>query len=478
MLSLSGLKNIHLLKAAFHSIVIAYCLFFLLPIEVHAQADQAHDPEKEYAAPKDPLVQQKLSHWKTLKFGLFMHWGTYSQWGIVESWSICPEDWPWNQRTGPYADDYFQYKKAYENLQTTFNPTKFNPNKWATAAREAGMKYMVFTAKHHDGFCMYDSKYTEYKITSSKTPFSSHPLSNITKEVFTAFRKQNFMVGAYFSKPDWNSEYYWWRRFPPKDRHQSYDKKKYPDRWKKFGEFTYNQMKELMTVYGKVDLLWIDGNWAALDMDPMVMMARQHQPGLIVVDRHGAPQYVNYLTPEQKVPSKYMDVPWETCMTMGKSWSYIPNEVYKPTRQLVQLLIDIVAKNGNLLLDIGPGPDGEWHEEAYQRLREIGQWMKTNGESIYDTKPVAPYRQDQWAFTTNGKSLFVSYLPADEEQELPGKMKVPIPPSYGYKKQTVKLLGFDKDLSWKSEGEQLVVTIPEAARKQLTAQPAWVFKIQ
>ena len=147
------------------------------------------------------------------KFGLFMHWGTYSQWGVVESWSICPEDEGWTQRRGPYSANYFEYKKAYENLQTTFNPQNFHPEKWVDAAKNAGMKYVVFTTKHHDGFCMFDTKQTDYKITSPKTPFSTNARSNVAKEIFSAFRKENFLIGAYFSKPDWHNENYWWPTF-------------------------------------------------------------------------------------------------------------------------------------------------------------------------------------------------------------------------------------------------------------------------
>src|SRR6201991_472172 len=151
-----------------------------------------------YFRPADTLVQQKITAWQDSKFGLMMHWGTYSQWGVVESWSICPEDEGWTQRRGPYGADYYTYVKAYENLQTTFNPVSFDPAKWAAAAKDAGMKYVVFTTKHHDGFCMFDTKQTDYKITSTQTPFHSNPKSNVAKEVFDAFRQKDFMIGAYF----------------------------------------------------------------------------------------------------------------------------------------------------------------------------------------------------------------------------------------------------------------------------------------
>ncbi len=223
------------------------CLILLISIKIQAQQ---HNFSDSYVVPSDTLVQQKLAQWQDIKFGLLMHWGTYSEWGIVESWSICPEDEGWTQRKGPYAAKYFEYVKAYENLQTTFNPTKFDPDKWAAAAKDAGMKYVVFTTKHHDGFCMFDTKQTDYKITSSKTPFSTNPKANVAKEVFDAFRKDGFLIGAYFSKPDWHCPYYWWPYFPPKDRNVNYDPKKYPERWNDFKNYTYNQIQELMTGYG------------------------------------------------------------------------------------------------------------------------------------------------------------------------------------------------------------------------------------
>ena len=134
--------------------------------------------EERYVPETDPETIKNIEHWQDIKFGLLMHWGPYSQWGIVESWSICPEDEDWCRRKG--YTDYNEYLKDYEALQTTFNPVEFDPAKWASAARDAGMKYVVFTTKHHDGFCMFDTKYTDYKITSAKTPFHTNPKADVT----------------------------------------------------------------------------------------------------------------------------------------------------------------------------------------------------------------------------------------------------------------------------------------------------------
>lgn len=449
-------------------------LAFVLPLGVRAQNGQVYAEEKTYQAPTDPLVLKNISAWQDRKFGLFMHWGTYSILGVVESWTLAPEDVSWTKRTGPHSGNYFEYKKAYENLQTQFNPVKFDPDKWAAAAREGGMQYVVFTTKHHDGFCMFDTKYTDYKITSPNTPFSANPKADVTKAIFESFRKKEFLIGAYFSKPDWHSEDYWWSYFPPHSREETYDRNKYPERWKRFSDFTFNQVQELMTNYGKVDLLWLDGDWARLDFKPIADMAHQKQPGIILIDRHGKPEFVNYLTPEQEVPQHFIPYPWETCMTMGNSWSYIPNENYKPARQLLQTLIDVVAKNGNLLLDIGPGPDGEWHQEAYDRLAEMGAWLKVNGAAIYGTRPFAPYREGPWACTQKGAIRYLTYLPKADEKILPPELKLPLIAPF----KTVSLLDGGQRLKVNMNGDIVTLEIPKKLRDKMAGQPAWVFEIK
>ena len=198
-----------------------------------------------YIPETDPLVIKKLDQWQDWKFGLLMHWGPYSQWGIVESWSICSEDVDWCRR--PKGSNYVDYVKQYEKLPTTFNPVQFNPDKWAKAAKAAGMKYVVFTTKHHDGFNMFDTKFSDYKITATNVPFHRNPRANVTKEIFNAFRRENFGIGAYFSKPDWHSDDYWDPFWATPDRNVNYDTTKHPDSWDRFKDFTYNQLNELTT---------------------------------------------------------------------------------------------------------------------------------------------------------------------------------------------------------------------------------------
>jgi alpha-L-fucosidase len=473
-------------------LISAFALLFGIP---NLRAQQ-HNMSATYQAPTDPEVKKKIAEWQDLKFGLFMHWGPYSQWGVVESWSICPEDEGWTQRKGPHSETYEGYRKAYENLQTTFNPVKFNPEKWVAAAKNAGMKYMVFTTKHHDGFSMFDTKQTDYKITDEKTPFSSNPRANITKEIFGAFQKADFMVGAYFSKPDWNNKDYWWPYFPPKDRNVNYDPAKYPERWNKFKDFTYNQIEELMTDYGKVDILWLDGGWVRprntidtaidwqrgikfdqdIDMAKIAAMGRKNQPGLIMVDRTVTGPYENYTTPEQEVPEKPLSNPWETCMTMGNSWSYVPDDKYKSSAEIISLLIKVVSRGGNLLMNIGPGPDGDWDPAVYERLNGVGDWMKINSEGIYNSVSVAPYSSGNIYLTKNkDKPVIYAFLCGEKETLVwPSSFEIPLDNIKAVKQ--VRLLGSSQKLSWKKEGNGIRVTIPEGIRKS-DLKTAACFKI-
>lgn len=463
--------------------VCSVLLSLQLPVKfAAAQANEGvHGMSTGYQAPKDPLVIRKLDKWQEQKFGLFMHWGTYTIWNEVESWSICPVDWV--VRKGPYSADYYTYRKEYEKLQYSFNPVDFNPEKWAKAAKDAGMHYVVFTTKHHDGFCMFDTKQTDYKITSPNTPFSSNPRSNVAKEIFSAFRKDSFMIGAYFSKPDWHSEYFWWSYYPPKDENINYDLKKFPERWQKFNDFTYNQIEELMTDYGSVDILWLDGGWVrpdgkqSIDMPKIVGMARQHQPGLIVVDRTVPGEFENYTTPEQSIPDKPLPYPWETCMTMGDSWSYTSTEQYKSSLKLITILVKIVSRGGNLLLNVGPSDKGDWAPDAYKRLADIGEWMKINGEGIHGSIPVAPYSEKNIYFTKakNKPSLYAYFISDSNEVKLPAEVSFPV---QDVKKiRTVSLLGTKDKLKWTFSNGQLIIKVPQKLQQKSGLKYIAAFKI-
>jgi len=186
-------------------------LFLLICFRLSGQ-----NADETYVWPTDPLVKKNLSAWQDEKFGVLITWGLYSQKGILESWGLCPEDEEWIGRNG-YAS-YFSYANDYRDTRAAFNPVNFNPEKWAAACKGAGVKYMIFVTKHHDGFCMFDTRFTDFRITGKLCPFSSNPRANISREIFGAFRNEGLSVGAYFSKPDWSCPDFWWPYFPPKDR--------------------------------------------------------------------------------------------------------------------------------------------------------------------------------------------------------------------------------------------------------------------
>ncbi len=475
-------------------IILILCICtFCASLSTRAQEREAYVPET------DPLVLKKLEQWQDLKFGLMLTWGPYSQWGVVESWSLCGEDEAWCQRKA--GSDYAQYKKDYEALQKTFNPVKFDPDKWAKAARDAGIKYVVGMAKHHDGFCMFDTRTTDYRITNPATPFSSNPRANILKEILDASRKQGLWAGIYFSKPDWHSEFYWWPYFPTPDRNVNYEISKYPDRWQKFVDFTHTQIEELTANYGPVEILWLDGGQVQpltrdevlkyitspnykfmhvqsqdINMPELARKARAHQPGLIVVDRAVPGKYQNYMTPENVVPDKMLPYPWESCITATNSWSFTFNDKYKSSRELIHMLVDIVSKGGNLLLNIGPGPDGTWQQEAYDRLREIGDWMKINGEAIYATRPIAPYKEGKVCLTSKKDgTVYAIYLSDPGQENPPSKIWLDsVKPEPG---ATVTMLGADAPLKWEAVGKGFTAEIPPSVQKQAPGKYAWTIKI-
>ena len=328
---------------------------------------------------------------------------------------------------------------------------------------------------------MWNTATTDYKTTSPRCPFHSDPQADVIRAMSTAFRKVGLSVGIYFSKADWNTPYYWSPDFPLRDRNVNYDTHKHPDLWKKFKDFTWKQIEELMTDYGRQDILWLDGGQVRppnqdIDITGMAEMARKHQPGLIVVDRTVRGVNENYVTPEQEIPKRFLPYPWETCMTMGTSWSYKPNDRYKSAGALIRNLCRIVARGGNYLIGIGPDANGELDPAVYVRLQEIGAWLKVNGEAIYETRPIAPYERGECAFTCKRDgTVYAIVFAKDDNGTLPET--VSIPTELASKAGKITLLGHGAVQPGEVKDGQTTIALPRDARIKPPCAHAWTIKL-
>lgn len=422
---------------------------------VHQQSNT-----EDYVWPTDPQVLTKLKHWQDQKFGVLMHWGLYSVPGIVESWSICSEDWIVRERKPTYEED----KAWYWSQKDSLNPVNFDPSKWADVMKKAGMKYMIFTTKHHDGFCMFDTKYTDFSIAHG--PFGKNPRHNIAKEVFNAYRNKGFMIGCYFSKPDWHCKWFWNPYYATPNRRINYKKQQHPDWWQNYRKFTQNQLNELTTDYGNIDILWLDGGWITgeeIGLDTILVDARKRNPGMISVDRTIRGKNENYQTPEQGIPAKQLDIPWESCITLSHAWGWTPNAKFKSPNKVIGILSEIVAKGGCLALGVGPKADGTLQPEVVKNLLQIGNWLNKNGQAIYSTVNAAHYNDGKVWFTAdkNGKTLYAIYALEDGE-----KTPKTITWTENKPKGKLVLLQNGKSVKYTVKGNQVTVTLPSGLKNE------------
>lgn len=323
---------------------------------------------------------QRMKWWTDARFGMFIHWGLYA----------LPARHEWVKNRERMTDE--QYQKYFE----LFDPDLYNPKEWARMAKEAGMKYVVLTAKHHEGFCLWDSKFTDYKSTN--TPCGK----DLIKEYVEAFRAEGLKVGFYYSLIDWHHPDYTIDSRHPQ-RQESDAEYEILNRGKdmnRYREYMKNQVRELLTNYGEISIIWFDFSFPGKngkgrqdwDSENLLKLARSLQPGIIVDDRLDLRDVEggwDFTTPEQYKVAKWPEVngkkvPWETCQTFSGSWGYYRDEyTWKSPEQLLELLIESVSKGGNLLLNVGPTARGTIDYRAQERLKAMGEWMKYNSRSIY-----------------------------------------------------------------------------------------------
>jgi alpha-L-fucosidase len=392
--------------------VIAFLLFLS---QVNAQ-------EKKIFNETDAQKEQRLAWWVNDRFGMFIHWGLYA----------LPARHEWVKSNERITDS------AYQKYFDLFNPDLYNPREWARQAKAAGMKYAVITTKHHEGFCLFDSKYTDYKATKTQAG------KDLIKEWVEAFRAEGLKVGFYYSLIDWHHPDYTIDRVHPQRPNdpKDYDRLNKGRDMAKYRTYLKNQLEELMTKYGKIDILWTDfsfpgehgkdhNDWNSLEL---IKMIRRLQPGIIINNRMDLEEYEDggdFTTPEQYKVAEWPTlhgkrIPWETCQTFSGSWGYYRDETsWKDNKQLLVLLIETVSKGGNLLLNVGPTSRGIFDSRAQDRLKGMGEWMRLNGRAIYGcTEAPAEFkRPDNSLLTYNPttRRLYVHLLDYPLQRfELPG----------------------------------------------------------
>jgi len=381
------------MKRLLSVILLAFCMFFRLAAQVETANE--HDARMQW--------------WRDARFGMFIHWGLYA---------VPAGEWNGNTNYGEWIRTSAKIPlETYNQFIPRFNPVDFNAEEWVKLAKQAGMKYIVITSKHHDGFCMFDTRQTDFNIMA--TPFHRDPM----KELAAACKKYGLKFCFYYSIMDWHHPDYLPRREWESDREAGNAD------YEKYVAYMKAELKELLARYGEIGVLWFDGewekNWNQTRGFDLYKYVRSLQPSIIVNNRVGAGRQDmegmtkngmfggDFGTPEQEIPATGIPgADWETCMTMNDHWGYNSHDKnFKSSKELLQMLADIASKGGNYLLNVGPTAGGTFPEQSIKRLQDIGKWMDLNSESIYGTSasPVSatPWGKCTMKSTGNGVRLYL-----------------------------------------------------------------------
>jgi len=412
--------------------------------------------QKMIGTETDAQKEKRMEWWKDDRFGMFIHWGLYSQ--------AARHEWvKHNEKI-----DNAGYQKYFDQ----FNPDLFDPQKWAKQAKAAGMKYAVLTTKHHEGFCLFDSKFTDYKAPNTKAK------RDLVREYVNAFRAQGLKVGFYYSLLDWHHPQYTIDEIHPQSpadkSDASYAKLNKGRDMAKYRQYMRDQITELLTKYGKIDILWLDfsfprkdghgkgkDEWGSVEL---LKLIRKLQPGIIVDNRLNLEEYkdgADFETPEQVSTAelaKYRGKTWETCQTFSGSWGYYRDEhTWKTHRQLLDLLITSVSNGGNLILNVGPTARGEFDYRATNALDSLAYWMHANSKSIYNcTFAPDTYKIPEGTKLTYNKAAGKLYVQLFSYPQ--GKLVLP---GYKGKIKYAQFLNDSSELLYKeANGDDLEVTLP------------------